>query len=97
MQDFIYLIMLVQMFRGKGWWMSADQVISVFQEGPSITDCSLSADFDYVLTDNAALNATLDEFEAATITYSTIDSDGYGEVFPLISNTLSLTGFQSST
>ncbi|KAF8555864.1 dipeptidyl aminopeptidase [Imleria badia] len=34
-------------------------------------------DFDYVLTDNAALNTTLGEFEAATITYSTIDSDGY--------------------
>jgi len=34
-------------------------------------------DFSYVLTDNAALNTTLGEFEAATITYSTIDSDGY--------------------
>ncbi|KAG9313219.1 dipeptidyl aminopeptidase [Chiua virens] len=34
-------------------------------------------DFDYVLNDNAALNATLEEFEAATIMYSTIDSDGY--------------------
>ena len=85
------------MFRGKGWWMSADQVISVFQEGPSITDCSLSADFDYVLTDNAALNTTLGEFEAATITYSTIDSDGYGEPLVPILNTLSLTGSQNST
>ncbi|KAG6381795.1 dipeptidyl aminopeptidase [Boletus reticuloceps] len=36
-----------------------------------------SPDFDYVLADNAALNTTLGEFEAATITYSTIDSDGY--------------------
>ncbi|KAF8141399.1 dipeptidyl aminopeptidase [Boletus edulis] len=36
-----------------------------------------SPDFDYVLVDNAALNTTLGEFEAATITYSTIDSDGY--------------------
>ncbi|KAF8840395.1 hypothetical protein BDN67DRAFT_951704 [Paxillus ammoniavirescens] len=34
-------------------------------------------EFDFVLTDNAALNATLSEFETATVTYSTIDSDGY--------------------
>jgi dipeptidyl aminopeptidase len=34
-------------------------------------------EFDYVLSDNAALNTTLGEFEAATITHSTIDSDGY--------------------
>jgi dipeptidyl aminopeptidase len=35
-------------------------------------------DFDYVLTDNAALNTTLAEFESAAVTYSTIDSDGFG-------------------
>ncbi|KAG1771459.1 dipeptidyl aminopeptidase [Suillus occidentalis] len=34
-------------------------------------------DFDYVLTDNAALNTTLAEFETAAVTYSTIDSDGF--------------------
>jgi len=44
-------------------------------------------DFDYVLTDNAALNTTLGEFEAATITYSTIDSDGYGKPFVSILST----------
>lgn len=44
-------------------------------------------DFDYVLTDNAALNTTLGDFEAATVTYSTVDSDGYGEPFVLIPST----------
>ncbi|KAG2359215.1 dipeptidyl peptidase IV N-terminal region-domain-containing protein [Suillus spraguei] len=34
-------------------------------------------DFDYVLTDNSVLNATLAEFETAVVTYSTIDSDGF--------------------
>ncbi|KAI6006661.1 dipeptidyl aminopeptidase [Pisolithus orientalis] len=34
-------------------------------------------DFDYVLTDNAALNSTLTVFETATVTYTTIISDGY--------------------
>ncbi|KIJ65436.1 hypothetical protein HYDPIDRAFT_88548 [Hydnomerulius pinastri MD-312] len=34
-------------------------------------------EFDYVLSDNAVLNTTLAEFEAAIVTYSTIDSDGY--------------------
>ncbi|KAI5995630.1 dipeptidyl aminopeptidase [Pisolithus albus] len=34
-------------------------------------------DFDYVLTDNTALNATLSVFETATVTYTTIVSDGY--------------------
>lgn len=36
-----------------------------------------NSDFDYVLTDNSALNATLTEFETAVVTYSTIDSDGF--------------------
>lgn len=53
------------------------------------------ADFDYVLTDNAALNTTLEEFETATITYSMIDSDGYGGPFVPILNIPSLTGSQS--
>ncbi|KAG6334896.1 hypothetical protein ID866_4190 [Astraeus odoratus] len=34
-------------------------------------------DFSYVLTENAGLNATLAAFETATVTYSTITSDGY--------------------
>ncbi|KAF9233855.1 dipeptidyl aminopeptidase [Melanogaster broomeanus] len=34
-------------------------------------------EFDYVLTDNAALNTTLGEFETPIVTYSTINSDGY--------------------
>ncbi|KAI6130211.1 dipeptidyl aminopeptidase [Pisolithus thermaeus] len=34
-------------------------------------------DFDYVLTDNTALNATLSVFETATVTYTTITSDDY--------------------
>jgi dipeptidyl aminopeptidase len=37
--------------------------------------------FDYVLTDNARLNETWSVFEAPTITYSTIESDGYGRNF----------------
>jgi hypothetical protein len=37
-------------------------------------------DFDYVLTDNSGLNTTLTEFETAIVTYSTIDSDGFGKL-----------------
>lgn len=37
------------------------------------------SDFDYLLTDNARLNATLSTFKTATVIYSTIDSDGYGK------------------
>lgn len=74
--------------------MSTDQVISVLQKD-RVWFTVRFADFDYVLTDNAALNTTLGEFEAATITYSMIDSDGYGESFVPILNTPSLTGSQS--
>lgn len=88
--------MQVRVSRGKEWWMSADQVISVLQQD-GLWFTVRFADFDYVLTDNAALNSTLEEFEAATVTYLTIDSDGYGEPFVPISNTLSLTGSQSLT
>ncbi|EIW75144.1 dipeptidyl aminopeptidase [Coniophora puteana RWD-64-598 SS2] len=34
-------------------------------------------DFEYVLTEHSQLNATLAEFEAPVVTYSTIESDGY--------------------
>lgn len=34
--------------------------------------------FNYVLTNNEALNKTHDEFQAPIISYGTIDSDGYG-------------------
>jgi len=36
-------------------------------------------DFDYILTNNSGLNTTLTEFETAIVTYSTIDSDGFGK------------------
>lgn len=34
--------------------------------------------FDYVLTDNASLNKTWEQFEAPVISYSTIQSEGFG-------------------
>lgn len=40
---------------------------------------SSKQDFNYVLTDNTRLNNTIAEFETPIITYSTIDSDGYGQ------------------
>ncbi|KAH7910473.1 dipeptidyl aminopeptidase [Hygrophoropsis aurantiaca] len=36
-----------------------------------------NTDFDYVLTDNAALNTTLSLYETPVVTYSTIESDGF--------------------
>lgn len=34
--------------------------------------------FDYLLTDNARLNETWRQYESPVISYSTIDSEGYG-------------------
>lgn len=38
----------------------------------------LLADFHYVLTDNAGLNETWMQYQSPIVSYSTIDSDGYG-------------------
>jgi dipeptidyl aminopeptidase len=36
--------------------------------------------FDFVVEDNVALNATWSRFETPIVQYTTIDSDGYGEI-----------------
>ena len=48
--------------------------------------------FDYVLTDNTKLNETLTSFATATVTYSTIISDGYGKCLFQISDLIETNG-----
>ena len=38
----------------------------------------LAPEFDYTLSENAALNATLAEFELPVVIHGTIENDGYG-------------------
>lgn len=42
---------------------------------------SLIVDFTQVITTNEQLNQTVHEYQAPVITYSTMDSDGYGKSF----------------
>lgn len=77
--DFIFLIIGDQLYHGSELSMLAIVVMSSLISIISTTSAyNLISDFDYVLTDNSALNATLTEFETAAVTYSTIDSDGFG-------------------
>ena len=43
-----------------------------------VIECRALLDFDYVLTENPQLNATLAQYELPIVTHSTIESDGYG-------------------
>jgi hypothetical protein len=77
--DFIFLIIMDQLHHGSELSMLATMVISsLFTIINTSSAYTLIPDFDYVLTDNSVLNTTLTEFETATVTYSTIDSDGFG-------------------
>lgn len=78
--DFTFLITTDRLYPGSELSMSATMVISSlkFTIINSASAYIFIPDFDYVLTDNAALNTTLAEFETAAVTYSTIDSDGFG-------------------
>jgi hypothetical protein len=77
--DFIFLITTDRPYHGSELSMSATMVIlSLITIINTTSAYILIPDFDYVLTDNSALNTTLAEFETAAVTYSTIDSDGFG-------------------
>jgi hypothetical protein len=79
-QGFIFLIITDQGCHGSELSRLATMVISflsIITAGMSPYACV--PDFDYVLTDNSGLNTTLTEFETAIVTYSTIESDGFGK------------------